>query len=122
MNATGAYNPPSPSAAGSSLTSNIDDQSAASDDALFQQQQPRQQQSVDEQLQRLELIPAHEAWEFDIHELLDSHIFIPPEKSGQLSGNNFKNYDAKKSIFCLCVLGSLDVHLHLLWYAVSHRL
>jgi hypothetical protein len=112
------YTPPSPSAAGSSsLTTTTDDTSIVdSDDVLFQHPQPA---IVDEQLQKLDLIPAHDAWEFDIHEFLDSHTFIPPEKPGQRSGNNFKNYDAKKSIFCLCVLGGLDLHLHLLWYAQS---
>jgi hypothetical protein len=105
----------SPSAAGSSLVdSGTDNQSVLSEEQL-QQQLSVPQVNVDDQLQKLRLIPAHEAWQFDIPEFLDSPTFIPPEKDGQESGNNFKSYDAKRSIFVLCVLGSLDMHLHLLW-------
>jgi hypothetical protein len=109
----------SPSAASSSLPD-----SATDNQSLLSEQQLRQglggsQVNIDDQLQKLRLIPAHEAWEFDIPEFLDSPTFIPPEKEGQESGNNFKNYDAKRSIFVLCVLGTLDVHLHLLWYELA---
>src|ERR1700760_1468675 len=114
-----AHYPPtisSPSVAGSSLPDSATDNQSVLSEEQLKQGLRGSQGNVDEQLRKLHLIPAHEAWEFDIPEFLDSPTFIPPEKEGQKSGNNFKNYDAKRSIFVLCVLGSLDLHLHLLWY------
>jgi hypothetical protein len=63
----------------------------------------------------LGLISKDEAWQFDIAELLDSPTTIPIPTNGQKDGNNFKEYDPAKSLFVLCVLGSLTVQLDLLW-------
>jgi hypothetical protein len=98
---------------GSSDGTGADSSSVISDEHLDRR---RGAQSADDQLNKLALIPAHDSWHFDITELLDSQTYIPPARTGQKAGNNFKNYDPKKSIFVLCVIGSLDVHLHLLWY------
>jgi hypothetical protein len=53
------------------------------------------------------LIPAKEAWDFVVEELLDSPTSIPTPNATQFDGNNFKNYDPTKSLFVLCVLGDL---------------
>lgn len=69
-----------------------------------------------DQVQDIGLIPRHEAWQFDTSELLDSPATIQTPNTGQLDGNNFKQYDQSKSLFLLCVIGEMTLQLDLLWY------
>lgn len=106
-----------PSAMGSSDGTGADSSSVISEEQIDRRRGVSGYQSTEDQLNKLTLMPSADSWHFDITELLDSQTYIPPENPNQRAGNNFKNYDAKKSIFVLCVIGSLDVHTHLLWYS-----
>lgn len=66
-------------------------------------------------VETIKLVPKAQAWDFDVAALLDlpTHVSRAPEREYE---NNFKNYDPLKSLFVLCVIGTLDVHYQLLWY------
>jgi hypothetical protein len=66
-------------------------------------------------IETVKLVPKAQAWDFDVAALLDlpTRVSRAPERE---SGNNFKNYDPLKSLFILCVIGTLDVQYQFLWY------
>jgi hypothetical protein len=66
-------------------------------------------------IETVKLVPKAEAWDFDVAALLDSPTRVSQAHERE-SGNNFKNYDPLKSLFILCVVGTLDVQYQLLWY------
>ena len=66
-------------------------------------------------IETIKLVPKAEAWDFDVTALLDlpTRVSQAPERE---NCNNFKNFDPSKSLFILCVIGTLDVQYQLLWY------
>jgi len=63
----------------------------------------------------VKLVPKAQAWDFDVGALLDLPTHTSQAQE-QEYGNNFKNYDRSKSLFLLCVIGTVDIQYHLLRY------
>jgi hypothetical protein len=71
--------------------------------------------ATEQRVQTLGLIPPQVAWDFDISDFLDAPLHMPQLVAGQTSGDNFKNYQEKKTIFVLVVIEDMDLQAHLLW-------
>lgn len=66
---------------------------------------------TDNELDALGIIPQDEAWHFDVASVIAS----PPEPQAH---THLKSYSPSKSLFVLCVVGGLELHYQLLWYAM----